>query len=94
MPPKKDYAEDDNSHDGIVAALHLVQTNCNNQGNFSCPNCTRVYQRRTTLNRHLRLECGMTPQFPCPFCNHRSKRKHDLLYHVRSRHNEMHWNGS
>jgi len=55
---------------------------------FPCPNCGRVYQWKTTLNRHLKLECGMAPQFPCLYCNHRSKRKHDLMYHMRSRHGQ------
>ncbi|CAL7939890.1 unnamed protein product [Xylocopa violacea] len=53
---------------------------------FPCEKCHKVYSNISTLYRHLKLECGISPQFHCPYCNFSSKRKHNLKYHVTHKH--------
>lgn len=47
-----------------------------------CSKCGKVYSRKTTLLRHLRLECGKIPQLQCPHCPYITKRKSSLHRHV------------
>lgn len=53
---------------------------------FSCPRCNKVYNWRTNLLRHLRLECGKEPQFHCSYCPYKTKQKSHLTRHVAGRH--------
>lgn len=52
-------------------------------GVFSCPRCMKLYNRKSNLQRHLRLECGVRPQFECPICHKTSKRKYNLMLHMK-----------
>lgn len=58
------------------------------EDNFKCPNCGRSYKSNSSLNRHIRYECGKEPQFRCPDCFYRAKHKAALNCHTISRHNK------
>ena len=53
---------------------------------FSCPQCGRSYAAMTSVNRHLRWECGLEPQFTCQVCHRRFYHKHTLTHHLRGAH--------
>ncbi|XP_049780145.1 uncharacterized protein LOC126176971 isoform X1 [Schistocerca cancellata] len=55
---------------------------------FPCPTCGNVYRYKSSLARHVRLECGKNPQFHCPYCPHETKHKSSLLSHIESRHRQ------
>lgn len=45
-----------------------------------------MYNYQTSLIRHIKFECGKSPQFPCPNCDYVAKHKHDLKKHVTKQH--------
>ena len=51
-----------------------------------CKACGKNYTWRTSLNRHIRDECGKEPRFPCPYCPHKSKRRGRLIHHIARMH--------
>lgn len=53
---------------------------------FFCHKCLRTYASKYTLFRHLKLECGVTPQFQCHICNKRFKRKYQITDHIKTHH--------
>jgi uncharacterized C2H2 Zn-finger protein len=53
---------------------------------FHCPNCSKMYHYKSSLARHVRLECGKEPQFQCPYCPHVTKHKSSLVMHMDARH--------
>lgn len=53
---------------------------------FHCPNCSKMYHYKSSLARHIRLECGKEPQFQCPYCPHVTKHKSSLVMHIDARH--------
>ncbi|XP_046396284.1 zinc finger protein 467-like [Ischnura elegans] len=53
---------------------------------FACPRCEKKYQLRSSLNRHLRWECGKEPRFQCVLCSYRSKHKSHVVRHVKFAH--------
>ncbi|XP_021915091.1 longitudinals lacking protein isoform X30 [Zootermopsis nevadensis] len=53
---------------------------------YSCPQCINKYKFRTSLNRHLKFECGKEPSFHCPHCSYRTKQKAPLQRHIRKTH--------
>ncbi|KAK3915467.1 Longitudinals lacking protein, isoforms H/M/V [Frankliniella fusca] len=55
-------------------------------GQFSCPQCGRLYRWKGSLFQHLKLECGKEPRLHCPCCHYRCKHKSDLRRHVRMQH--------
>ncbi|XP_019881122.1 longitudinals lacking protein, isoforms A/B/D/L isoform X8 [Aethina tumida] len=58
------------------------------KGHFVCPNCSRSYIRKDSLQRHLTYECGKEPQFQCPFCPQKCKRKAHQIRHIRRQHKD------
>jgi hypothetical protein len=40
----------------------------------------------TSVNRHLRWECGLEPQFVCEICQRKFYHKHTLTHHLRGAH--------
>ncbi|KAK3915522.1 Longitudinals lacking protein, isoforms A/B/D/L [Frankliniella fusca] len=58
-------------------------------GPFQCCDCGRRYSYQSTLRRHMKLECGKTPQFCCDHCSYKTKRKCDLLRHYGTQHHEV-----
>ncbi|XP_076753962.1 uncharacterized protein LOC143425135 isoform X22 [Xylocopa sonorina] len=66
---------------------------CRNPGKlraavYVCPsqNCTRSFNWKGNLNRHLRYECGLAPRFKCPYCEYRCKVKGDVSKHIVRKH--------
>ncbi|XP_054286030.1 longitudinals lacking protein, isoforms H/M/V-like isoform X2 [Macrosteles quadrilineatus] len=51
---------------------------------FQCPQCSKVYNRKGNLGRHMRYECGKAPQFHCHLCEKSFFRREKLDYHVKS----------
>ncbi|PSN32906.1 hypothetical protein C0J52_13327 [Blattella germanica] len=65
----------------------VYNTTSNNQKiQYSCPRCNKVYNWKTNLQRHIRLECGKAPQWHCTMCPYKTKQKGHLLRHVAGRH--------
>ncbi|KAK3915494.1 Zinc finger protein 182, partial [Frankliniella fusca] len=53
---------------------------------FKCPQCPRWYRWKSTMVRHVRTECGFSPQFQCPHCPLRTVRKDNLAKHINTKH--------
>jgi len=50
---------------------------------FMCPKCgVKSYKYKKDLNRHLKLECGVSPKFTCGICGKKYKRKETLKQHA------------
>ncbi|GJQ68595.1 hypothetical protein Trydic_g17145 [Trypoxylus dichotomus] len=58
------------------------------KGNFICIQCSRMYVRKDSLQRHLTYECGKEPQFQCPFCPQKCKRKTHQMRHIQRQHKD------
>ncbi|KAF2884450.1 hypothetical protein ILUMI_21716 [Ignelater luminosus] len=56
------------------------------QAYYFCPKCNKKYQRKITLNRHLKWECGKVPQFCCNICSHRFTYRADFDKHLIRKH--------
>lgn len=53
---------------------------------YQCPSCFKRYLHKTTLTRHLNVECGKEPLYKCPFCPQKSKQKGNMYKHIRNKH--------
>nr|XP_033333666.1 zinc finger protein 689-like [Megalopta genalis] len=53
---------------------------------YRCPRCGRCYKAKTSLRRHLVVECGKPPGHKCPYCDHRSKYRASMSKHVMNIH--------
>ncbi|KAI4476360.1 hypothetical protein M0802_014882, partial [Mischocyttarus mexicanus] len=53
---------------------------------YPCMNCTSVYNKKGSLNTHLRYECGQPPRFKCPYCDMISKKTSNVQQHIRRKH--------
>ncbi|XP_050535138.1 uncharacterized protein LOC126902154 [Daktulosphaira vitifoliae] len=50
---------------------------------FYCPKqCGRKYKYKKGLVRHLKYECGVSPQFQCPICNKLYKQPETYKMHL------------
>jgi len=49
---------------------------------FICNRCNRKYKYQTSLSRHIKYECGVSPQFQCQFCYKQFRYKNELKTHV------------
>ena len=74
------------SNEDINEESWMSITEENDRKIYRCMKCGKVYSWKTNLRRHLRLECGMTPQFQCSFCSYITKRKSSLERHVFAKH--------
>ncbi|XP_043789509.1 longitudinals lacking protein, isoforms A/B/D/L isoform X28 [Apis laboriosa] len=59
------------------------QASIYNQKKHVC-NCGKVYSQKSSLDRHLRYECGKTPNVPCPQCGKMFKHRHHVTQHLAS----------
>ncbi|KAK9747146.1 Zinc finger, C2H2 type [Popillia japonica] len=55
---------------------------------YQCVTCFKVYKSRSTLCRHVNLECGVEPRYPCPFCPKKCRQKVHLKSHLARRHGD------
>lgn len=60
---------------------------------YECPNCSKVYNARRNLTRHINSECGKKPRFACPYCNYKNYRRNEIKKHVKTKHNTC-WCGN
>lgn len=51
-----------------------------------CPNCTRLYKRRSHMLRHYRYECGVPQRFECPYCGSRLRQRTQVWAHIKKLH--------
>lgn len=58
-------------------------------GPFQCTECGKCYSYQSTLRRHVKLECGKSPQFHCVHCLYKTKRKCDLMRHLGAKHQNV-----
>ncbi|XP_076237933.1 uncharacterized protein LOC143181435 [Calliopsis andreniformis] len=54
-----------------------------NAKRYTCT-CGKFYSQKSSLDRHLRYECGKMPNVPCPQCNKMFKHKHHVTQHLKS----------
>lgn len=77
------------SHSGYQCALDRIgklPVKVPPKKKFKCPQCPRRYQWKSTMLRHIRTECGFSPQFQCPYCPQRTIRKDNLVMHINRKH--------
>ncbi|XP_014278480.1 zinc finger protein 135 [Halyomorpha halys] len=53
---------------------------------FYCEKCGRGYKLKTSLNNHIKWECGKQPVFPCSVCHVRFSHKGNLKKHILAKH--------
>lgn len=51
---------------------------------FECPRCDRNYSVPSTLERHLKYECGVPKQFECGVCRRKFSRRDILRCHQKT----------
>ena len=49
---------------------------------YPCFKCNRSYTNKSTLNRHLREECGKMPQYLCRYCPKAFKQRSNFQRHI------------
>lgn len=54
-----------------------------------CTKCVKNFSSKETLQRHLRLFCGINPNFSCAHCNFRTRSKFSLIRHIQNMHSEI-----
>nr|CAD7396213.1 unnamed protein product [Timema poppensis] len=93
LPRHRDipFLSKDNLQSSGLLLLEDIQGDINNKSmfqkqdipkDFKCPNCEKLYSYKSSLARHMRLECGKAPQFQCPYCPHQTKHKSSLILSV------------
>lgn len=58
---------------------------------YPCTKCNRSYTNKSTLNRHLREECGKKPQYSCPYCNKAFHQRSNFQRHLWTVHRYIVW---
>ncbi|KAF6202953.1 hypothetical protein GE061_003360 [Apolygus lucorum] len=53
---------------------------------YACARCAKLYKLKSSLNRHLRYECGHEPKFHCTVCPYRAKLREHLKSHYAAKH--------
>ncbi|CAL7939887.1 unnamed protein product [Xylocopa violacea] len=53
-----------------------------NMKKYVC-SCGKVYSQKSSLDRHLRYECGKMPNVPCPQCGKMFKHRHHVTQHLK-----------
>ncbi|KAJ3635635.1 hypothetical protein MTP99_008528 [Tenebrio molitor] len=53
---------------------------------FACPRCKKRYRYRSSVGRHMKYECGTTPQFVCSICYKSFTQRSSLKSHTFSLH--------
>ena len=48
-----------------------------------CPKCNRIFEKKSSLSRHLTYMCGKRPQFKCPYCEYCCNMRCNVYRHVR-----------
>lgn len=54
---------------------------------YVCQQCNKTYQRKGTLSRHIRWECGKEPSLECEKCHRMFFYRNDLMKHFYRKHN-------
>lgn len=60
--------------------------NDSNDPPLFCGKCLRKYKTRTTLLRHMTVECGKSPSHSCHICSYVAYHKHHLHSHLINKH--------
>ncbi|KAF7284984.1 hypothetical protein GWI33_012765 [Rhynchophorus ferrugineus] len=70
-----------------AARPNCLSANClskfamNEKGWYECLQCQKVYKVRSTVLRHIRLECNKLPSYSCYVCKKLYRRKEGLMQH-------------
>ncbi|CAG9864644.1 unnamed protein product [Phyllotreta striolata] len=56
---------------------------------YLCHKCRKQYTHRSSLGRHLKLECGKPPQFSCTLCSSTFTQKSSLKSHLLCIHEDI-----
>jgi DNA-directed RNA polymerase subunit RPC12/RpoP len=67
-------------------SLALQQASSYTTHPYKCSQCGRIYMWKSTLQRHMKFECGKEPNIRCPYCPYRTKRSDELKKHMRKIH--------
>jgi len=71
----------------LLLPLHPLGTVTGRVGCHPCPSCGRVYKVRSSLNRHVRYECGAAKkQQQCNICGKKYTRPEYVREHYHRRH--------
>ncbi|RZB39183.1 hypothetical protein BDFB_000070 [Asbolus verrucosus] len=62
----------------LFPLLQIFET----QWPFKCPKCFHGYKHKSSLNFHLKWECGIASQFHCSYCIYSAKQKNNLIRHM------------
>lgn len=76
------------ANNGGNVTIGAVGAGAEQQANFSCPDCGRMYKLKSSLRNHQKWECGKEPQFQCPYCVYRAKQKMHIGRHMERMHKE------
>ncbi|KAL1129435.1 hypothetical protein AAG570_013961 [Ranatra chinensis] len=64
----------------------VVNSDCCISSDYVCQRCGKGYMRKSTLNRHMRYECGGKRTFQCPMCYYAARHRNHLQSHMVSKH--------
>lgn len=51
-----------------------------------CPKCHKIFKNKTTLSKHLRLQCGTEAKYTCSYCGKKFKRNDNMKRHIQHVH--------
>ncbi|XP_060535641.1 zinc finger protein 484-like [Cylas formicarius] len=56
---------------------------------YMCPNCHKIYAKKSTMVRHMKYECGKLPRFGCAMCGYRGYQKTHVERHLSRKHDVL-----
>lgn len=69
-----------------TTSASFMQRHLLTHGERKCPLCDKVCISKIALSNHVRTHDSQSQRFACDACGKRYKRKHDLQYHIREKH--------
>ena len=83
----QDYADTlETRCENLIAPNPTPKKKSNPVKEHFCPQCSKSYSHSSSLNRHLKYECGKACKFGCPYCEAESKQREVCRRHIIRRH--------